>query len=403
MHQSEIKSFLINYANGNHSEAAHERFIKWLNTASTEEIEAVMDEYNLIMANMPVSENLPSPEVIAQIESALNRVDADRSPEKTEETKMVVVRKNRKIRIAAAVGLLIIGTLGYWLLSKDTPPAVDHQLVEAKINDVQAPKHTKATITLSNGQVVYLDSINNGVLSRQGNINIVKTAKAGIAYKTAPAEETTGQVRYNTLYNPRGSTVVHLTLTDGTKVWLNAESSLRYPVSFRGNKRAVTITGEAYFEVAKDPKKEFLVDANGVLTKVLGTHFNINAYKDEGRTVVTLLTGAVRVESAGKSAVISPGQQVIATNTVKVVNDTDLDAVMAWRNGKFIMESVDVGDIMRQIARWYDVDIIYKGGVPDGTISGEVSRNLNLSQILKVLEFSGVHVTLAGRKVIVAP
>lgn len=400
MQQAEIKSFLINYSNGNYSEEDHKRFIQWLKTASVREIEKVIEEYKIIIEYKPLSEHPPL-QVIAQIEAAINQREADALSQKSKKRKKIVLW--RIGAAAAAVAILIVGLFIYRLLNKNSSGNISEKIVAASVRDVQAPRRTKATITLSNGQVISLDSINNGVLSRQGNVNIVKTAKAGIAYKSASEQVKSAQVKYNTLYNPRGSMVVHLTLADGTRVWLNSESSLHYPVSFRGNKREVKITGEAYFEVAKNANKKFIVDANGVITEVLGTHFNVNAYKEEGRTVVTLLEGAVRVEKFGASVLIEPGQQVIATNTVRVVSNVDMGAVMAWKNGEFIMKSVAVGDIMRQIARWYDVKVIYKGGIPDGTISGEVSRNLNLSQILKVFEYSGVHVKLDSGKVIVIP
>jgi ferric-dicitrate binding protein FerR (iron transport regulator) len=196
---------------------------------------------------------------------------------------------------------------------------------------------------------------------------------------------------------------VSLTLADGTKVWLNAESSLHYPISFKGSERKVRVTGEAYFEVAKNAAKKFIVDAGGVTTEVLGTHFNVNAYKEEGRTVITLLEGAVRVKKPGASAVIRPGQQAIVAQNIRIVKDADMASVMAWKNGEFIMKSADVGSIMRQVARWYNVDIIYQAGVPAARISGEVSRNLDLSQILQVLKYSGIHVKMENRRVIVMP
>lgn len=402
MDQAEIRSFLRKYSAGGYSETEHSRFIEWLRTAPMKEIEKIAEEYRMIAEHRPLSEN-PQAQIIEQIESALNRCDPLGLSPSPVKAKVPIFRRIWRVGAAAAVAVLVVGLLSHWLLSKKTSENLNGMEVALNVQDVQAPRNTKATITLGNGQVIYLDSVNNGVLTKQGNVDIIKTTEEGIAYKSARGQEKQDEVAYNTLSNPRGSKVVGLTLADGTKVWLNAESSLHYPVAFRGNERKVQVTGEAYFEVTQNTAKRFLVDADGVITEVLGTHFNVNAYKEEGRTVVTLLEGAVRVEHSGSSVVIRPGQQAVANQDIRIIKDADLESAMAWKNGEFIMNSADVGSIMRQVARWYDVDVIYEEGVPEGKISGEVSRNLDLSQILQVLKYSGIRMKMEGRKVLVMP
>jgi ferric-dicitrate binding protein FerR (iron transport regulator) len=202
-------------------------------------------------------------------------------------------------------------------------------------------------------------------------------------------------------------------LPDGSKVWLNAASSIRYPTTFAGDERKVELTGEAYFEVAKDPKKPFHVKTPTQDIEVLGTHFNVNAYEDEGATKTTLLEGKVRLVSgewaAGsrkadmRSVILNPGQQAIAAININapihVTDDIDLDQIMAWKNGWFEFDNTDIKTIMRQISRWYDVDIRYETKTNNETYGGRISRNLNLSSILKMLETYGVHYRLEGKTV----
>lgn len=402
MQQSEIKAFLKEYASKNYHGKEHERFIEWLNTASVQEIEKVAEEYAAMPGKRPFSDK-SYPEIITRIEAALDRSDYD-TPGAAQIKTTPPVRRIRKIWTTAAAAVIIGGLLipAYrWLDKKPEEKAPQESVASA--GDIQAPQHTKATITLHNGQVIALNSIDEGVLARQGEVGIVKTTGAGIVYKSEPGSVKQYEARYNTLYNPQGSMVVSLVLSDGTKVWLNAESSLHYPVSFNGDHRKVEITGEAYFEVAKDPKRKFLVDADGITTEVLGTQFNINAYQDEDQTIVTLLEGAVKVRQQGSSAVMKPGQQAVIANDIRISDHADLETAMAWKNGKFMMKSAGVSTIARQIARWYDVEIAYKDGVPEGTISGEISRDSDLSEVLKILQLSGVHLEMDGKKVWVLP
>lgn len=401
MQQAEITSFLREYSSGTYRKDDHKRFVEWLNKASVREIKGVMEVYKKMIENRPLSDNPPD-RIIRLVESALDRRATDTLVPKPRNAKRRMIGKRLRIGVAAAVAVLVIG-LGYWLLTKNESRDIKEQVAALKVHDVPAPTSAKATITLSNGKVIYLDSVDNGILSRQNSVNIVKTNGSQVVYTNLSEQTEPDKVKYNTLYNPKGSMVVSLTLADGTKVWLNAASSLHYPVAFSGKERKVSITGEAYFEVARNPDKKFLVEADGVVTEVLGTHFNINAYKEDGRTEVTLLEGAVRVGNTASSAVILPGQQAVVTNSIHVVNHVDLDVVMAWKNGKFIMKSANISSIMHQISRWYNINVTYEAGIPDVRISGEVSRNLSLLQMLKVLEYSGVHVKLDSSGVVVMP
>jgi transmembrane sensor len=208
-------------------------------------------------------------------------------------------------------------------------------------------------------------------------------------------------------------------LPDGSKVWLNASSSLHFPTAFSGKSREVEITGEAYFEIAKDADKPFFVKARDMRVEVLGTHFNLNAYTDEPVIRTTLLEGSVRVRKGEAASVLAPGQQALVygyvaaggssgvaekdARVIQLINNADLDEAVAWKNGLFQLTSADIGTIMRQLVRWYDVEVDFEGGIPSGHITGEVPRSTSLAKVLKVFETSGVHFRIEGRKIIVTP
>jgi ferric-dicitrate binding protein FerR (iron transport regulator) len=199
-------------------------------------------------------------------------------------------------------------------------------------------------------------------------------------------------------------------LADGTKVWLNAASSVRFPVAFTGKERKVEITGEAYFEVAKDKTKPFRVKANSSEIEVLGTHFNVNAYDDEASIKTTLLEGKVKISvpvSGRKSSYKSlfPGEQaeISKDGKIKVKGHADTEEAVAWMNGHFQFKSADIKTVLRQIARWYDVEIEYRGNI-DLHFTGQLTRNENVSKVLNELMLTGeVHFKIDGRKIIVSP
>lgn len=314
------------------------------------------------------------------------------------------------IRIAAAVAVVILLSIGYLIFRKDNKPVDIAQNMPSLKNDVPAPANNKARITLANGTTVSLDSLNAGTLAMQGNTKIVKNEKGEIVYEQSTENGQAAVVQYNTLYNPRGSQAIPLTLSDDSRVWLNAESSIKYPTSFSGNVRKVEITGEAYFEVAKvdlpnGQRMPFTVSKGSTEIAVLGTHFNVNAYDDEDALRVTLLEGSVKVSANnGKlSTTLRPGQQSVLTSNGQLItnNTPDLEAVMAWKNGLFHFSSATLPEVLRQLARWYDVDVTYEGTIPQMKFRGEIKRNTNLSQVLQILEESKVHFKIDGKKIVV--
>jgi transmembrane sensor len=322
----------------------------------------------------------------------------------------------RRIAVAASV-LLIVGLGSYFMFfNKADKPAIVARTTEAI--DVKPPQANRAMVTLANGQQVYLDSAVNGKLLQENGVEIVKLADGKISYKIF-GEVQDDQPVYNTLSNPRGSNIIDMTLADGSRVWLNAGSSITYPIAFVGNERRVSINGEAYFEVAqltkstslRDRKRmPFIVEKGDMQVQVLGTHFNVNAYDDEADIKVTLLEGSVKTSMVnGQSAILKPGDQAIIKNrsdggqqTAFRIQQPDLDGVMAWKNGLFSFDHSDLPTVMRQIARWYDVDVMYEGAIPNRKFGGEISRMNNVSRVLKVLEESGIRFKQEKGKIIIA-
>ncbi|WP_276504898.1 FecR family protein [Terrimonas pollutisoli] len=305
----------------------------------------------------------------------------------------------RRVAVAASI-MLMLGIGSYFVFFYK--PSKQTELADTKsTNDVKAPDKNRAMITLSNGKHVLLDSLVSGTLATQGNVSVQKTADEQIIYEGSATE-----VVYNTLFNPRGSKVVSLTLSDGTKVWLNNQSSIRYPVAFVGNERRIEITGEAYFEVEKNANMPFRVKINGATeVEVLGTHFNINAYPDEASINTTLLEGSVKVTATNKMQILSPGQQAQASaNNISLIKDADVEQAIAWKNGLFSFTDADLPAVMRQLARWYDLDVKYEGTIPEREFNGKIGNTLTLNQVLRILTKTRVNYRIeSGNKITIIP
>jgi ferric-dicitrate binding protein FerR (iron transport regulator) len=343
-----------------------------------------------------------------QSNSNSERIDWNYMFQQITKKKKVPLRRISWKKMIAAASIILVLCVGAYLAIVGLP-ANNHKPSQETVatKDVAPPKGTRAVITLADGSKVYLDSANNGTIAQQSSVNVIKTADGKIQYNANGQALTANSPVYNTLTNPRGSKVIDMQLSDGSHVWLNAGSSVKYPVAFIGNERKVEITGEAYFEVAHDASKPFIVSKGETSVTVLGTHFNVNAYDDEVALRVTLLEGSVKVSAASKVVTIKPGEQaqVNGGNTIGLVvnRGVDVDQVMAWKNGYFSFNHSDLETVMRQIARWYDVDVSYEGKMPMMRFGGEVSRDNNLSQVLKILEESKVHFKIEGKRIIVLP
>jgi len=302
---------------------------------------------------------------------------------KVKQVQAVPVRRLGWTRYAAAAALLVaIATA--WLLTRPANPVLLSQAQRFK-NDV-APGHNGAVLTLSNGQQITLDSANNGTLAVQGSIQVVKE-NGEISYAGKG-----GEVVYNDVKTDKGRQW-QLTLSDGTKVWLNAASSIHYPNTFSGNERVVEIRGEAYFEVAHNAKQPFRVKAGNQTIEDIGTAFDVNAYSDEPAVTTTLVEGQVKINNT----LLKPGQQYANGK----VEEADVETATAWKNGNFQFGRADITTVMKDIARWYDVEVIYKGNVKDH-FGGTISREVNVSKVFEMLEMTGaVKFTIDGKKITV--
>lgn len=325
--------------------------------------------------------------------------------------RVVPFYKKAFFRVAAAAFIAACMAGVYFLLLKKSNPTAPIAEIHAPLlrHDVVAPAANKAMLTLANGSTIMLDSAGIGSLAKQGNTIVTKLNNGKIAYNNN--SNGTAAIQFNTLTVPRGSKPMQLVLADGSEVWLDVASSITYPTAFAGNERKVKITGEAYFEVAKNAAKPFRVfiaspsgKADGVEIEVLGTHFNVNAYSDESSLKVTLLEGSVKVGQNGKEPIhISPGQQAELNQQggIALNKGVDMDEVMAWKNNWFNFNSLTVPEIMRQIEKWYDVSVSYAGKTSDKHFSGIVSRDNNVSEVLKIMGQAGIKFKIEGKKITV--
>lgn len=305
-------------------------------------------------------------------------------------------------KISTAAVLLLF--VGFGLYVRHNP----HKKVQTQLVKVKRPLHdalpggNKAVLTLANGKTIILDNAENGTLAQQGSTLIKKTADGQLIYNTAALADKKAAPAINIITTPRGGQY-QVILPDGTKVWLNSASSLSFPTYFTGTARQVEITGEAYFEVTKNPAMPFKVKTNRADIEVLGTHFNVMAYDDETVMKTTLLEGAVNITSGSFTATLKPGQQaqINRSGQNKVLNDVDVDDETAWKNGIFQFKDAGIDVILRQASRWYDVDITYKKGVPAREFNGRISRNVKASELLNMLKYAGVDLKIEGKDIIV--
>lgn len=313
-------------------------------------------------------------------------------------TKQPKVVKLRWWRAAAAILIGVAGVAGLYNI-KQTQKTITAKRAEPTATHLITPGSNKATLTLANGATVTLDDAANGVVAQAGNTDIKKIRKGLLSYEGSDAS---GAATLNTISVPRGGQYA-VVLADGTSVWLNSESSLTYPVAFSGTERKVILKGEAYFEVSQNAQQPFIVQADVAEVKVLGTSFNINAYKDERDIRATLLTGSVRVNKGTDGTLLVPGEQGVVNATQPGVSKRKVrtDQVVAWKAGYFIFRNNTIQDIMRQVGRWYDVEVEYKE-VPQGAFGGTFSKNKDIKELLNALELTGLlHFKIEGRKIIV--
>lgn len=300
------------------------------------------------------------------------------------------------LKYAAAAVLLVVSAGLYFVNFKGTDASKQPSAARYK-NDVN-PGGNKAILVLADGKKVVLDDAKDGLLAREGKAMINKTADGQLTYHN----QQEGAAVMNKLSTPKGGQY-QVVLPDGSKVWLNSASTLTFPTAFTGGSRDIQLSGEAYFEVAKNKVLPFKVHTDKQVVEVLGTHFNVNSYAGETTIKTTLLEGSVKVAVGGKDYLLKPGQQASVGNRVKIIN-ADVDQAVAWMNGDFNFKDENIHSIMRKLERWYDIEVVYKGEVSDIDFGAEISRSRSLSQVLTILEETGgVHFKIEGRRVTVMP
>lgn len=312
---------------------------------------------------------------------------------------IVAIKPKRYWMWAIAASILITVGIGAYFLNQPKPAAL--QLATVHPMHDALPGSNKAILTLGSGATVVLDDANKGVVAKQGNVLVVKSKEGQVDYQVN-GDGSSKAIEYNTITTPKGYQY-NVVLPDGSKVWLNAASSIKFPTEFTGSQRNVEMTGEAYFEVAKNAAMPFIVKTNRQEVKVLGTHFNIMAYDDEKAIKTTLLEGSIMLTGQKSSHILKPGNQAIlnAQGDVKIVPESDMDEAVAWKNGFFQFKDESIEVTMRQAARWYDVNINYKGQVPTHQFNGKVPRSVKLSELLSMFKYAGVNFSIDGRDVTV--
>ncbi|MEJ2884598.1 FecR family protein [Pedobacter sp. GR22-6] len=301
-----------------------------------------------------------------------------------------------------ATAAVLFLCLSYFIY-QDLLPKTVSKVLSGDISMDLKPGTQGAVLTLSNGQKVLLDSL------KSGEVTVIQGQKAKLVNGVLAYESGAGAPVFNVVSTPN-SRQYHLILPDGTKVWLNSASSIRFPTRFVSGERRVEVSGEAYFEVMKDSRQPFrIITRDKVEVLVLGTHFNLNSYENEAKVSTTLLEGSVRVQHNTDEVTIRPGQQAqVSTlnsqgkSSIRTFNDVNLEKAIAWKNGLFNFEGAELQEVMRQLERWYGIEVRYEGLVPKVKFFGEISRNENLSDVLKALEESHIHFRLeAERRLIV--
>jgi ferric-dicitrate binding protein FerR (iron transport regulator) len=371
MSYEKAKELLIKFKEGNCTDTEKALVEKWLFQYQNDELD--LSDERIEQIGREIWLNLPKP-------------------------KLKVIKIPFGLRVAAAALLFL--SAGLYFIFND---AGHHHYAVIYKKDI-VPGDNKAILTLANGKTIVLTDAKNGRLANEGGIVINKAANGEVIYSKNGNDDEAG-LAYNTMTTPR-SGQYHLVLADGTNVWLNAQSSIKYPTAFSGTERKVEITGEAYFEVVHNAAKPFRVVTGGQVVEVLGTHFNVNAYADEPVTKTTLLEGSVKVTQNENTALLIPGQQAQVNDhanvAIRIIEHADTDEATAWKNGLFQFNKASIESIMRQTARWYNVKISYEGNKkPDKTFTGNISRNSNLSQLLEILSYTGNSFEIDGNRIIV--
>jgi ferric-dicitrate binding protein FerR (iron transport regulator) len=387
---TDFEALFLKLANGTCSPEEADLLTEWLGAEAGKEASIALLAKQVAM---PVGEEEIGAQLKAKLNNNLQRILQQHTADRYQRPVHQVHFLRRNRWWAAAAVLLLVAGLSWFVVQRiaDKSRIALHKKYK---NDV-APGHNGAVLTLADGSTIVLDSAGNGAIAKQAGAEIIKSGDGRVLYQ--PVTEQSSTISYNTLTTPRGRKF-SLTLPDGSQVWLNAQSSITFPSAFTGKERVVDITGEAYFEIAQNKNMPFTVRSAGQQVQVLGTSFNINTYIDEPVAKTTLLNGSIKVIRGDQTVVLQPGEQALGT----VVANANLSQTMAWKNDSFYFEGTDLKTIMRQVSRWYDVEVVFAADAPNYDFRAIIPSNLPVSELLKLLELTKlVHFEIDGKKITV--
>ena len=403
MNQNKLNELLTLFADGKISRDEFELLFDYLRSENEDEqFHYSMDQE---LKKMKTCSSLSKDEKDNIFDSILND---ERVYQKSDSGKFILSNSRAWYQIGVAASLLVILSIGLYFYSNRT---FDDQKTIAKSEIIQQkviiqPGGDKAVLTLSDGSKIILEDAKKGLLANQAGVSIQKTADGELLYSFAKnmrriPEANPSEVIYNKIETPFGGKY-QINLPDGSKVWLNSASSLRFPAFFSGKTREVELNGEAFFDVAKNPDMPFKVVTKDQIVEVLGTQFNINSYADEESFKTTLIEGSVKVIYKDRIILLNPGQQFQPSLKSSKVIEADTEEVTAWKNGYFLFKDEDIQSIMRKISRWYNVEVSYSGEIPDVGFGGNISRSKGIDEVLNVLQLTdAVHFKVEGRRITV--
>ncbi len=404
MNQNKLEELLILFVEGKISRAEYDQLFEYIRSSSeNDSINMAIDQ---VFRNIRGYGSLSIEEKDSVFQNIIRdkRFDQDQLLQSEEPTIRNTYNPWYHIGIAASILLLI--TIGLYFYSGGAGVQNMAQELSLPAQKTIAPGGDKAILTLSDGSQIILENAKNGILANQAGVSIQKTSDGELLYSfSGSATKHSGvlpeDVIYNKIETPVGGKY-QVNLPDGSKVWLNSTSSLRFPALFIGKTREVELSGEAFFDVAKNTEKPFKVITKDQIVEVLGTQFNINSYSDEKDIKTTLIEGSVKIIYKDKVVLLNPGQQFQPVESKVKVVDADTEEVIAWKNGYFLFKNEDIQSIMRKISRWYNVEVSYSGAIPDVGFGGNISRSKDISEVLNVLQLTNaVHFKVEGRRITV--
>lgn len=385
MDQSARTGFIRKFINDSFTSEEHEQFVSWVQQAGKTELEEAWE----LFSEMEEANSEHEAPPLAFRETLERRLDQVDKPARI-----------KRIRWYAAASVLVVmsGMAVFYFL--DRKESATKPVPQVLVQTDLPPGGNKAMLTLSGGKTISLDDIPEGKLAMENGVSIQKDADGQLLYSVTGAAAKTEEIVYNTITTPNGGQY-QVSLPDGSMVWLNAASSLSFPVNFTGKQRKVSVTGEAYFEIKKNRNKPFIVQAGRQEVEVLGTEFNVNSYQPESIST-SLVAGAVKVinTSSRQQVILQPGKQAVLNNQQIAVNGFNEENVTSWRKGLFSYTNASLSTVMADFERWYDVEVVYEGNIPDFDFTGDIPRKLKASQFLEIMSSYQVKFRLeaAGNK-----